>query len=614
MCGVDEQNSGVIGAGTSSTRGSFLDSVRGAKGDQGYPGKPGPQGVPGQPGLRGPAGPPGKSSGSSASSGERVATSCFALRSEGVTASGFYKIRPSKSSSTSEVYCDMSSVGGGWTLVASVHENNIYGKCTAGDNWSCDQGSSVQLLRNNGTYIVQGSSSWSNYRVFGTAASATSADFKSAAYFESTGSDVMIWHVPNDTPASSWSSEATLKYYTNNQFLSQYGGNLQTLYKKYVPMTPKPADEVSLNGLASVFSALNETSTAQLKGIIPDFYLYNYDYSGPWNHIGDGGNDMFDNGNRVSYKIGSSPFTPMTYGEYYRHSTQQVEVGTKTGWPFAAIMWVGNRGGAEDAFGLSVASGTGADSAGNSETNSGTVEIDGMTCHYQYFNVYGAGDPSICKVFFYMSSPTLWNSVAPTTFDFPDWTRGQTDNLVHTARISGSPEGIMLGYTLLSRSSGQAVTEAMVRGVLTAAMHTMSRFNDIAISSDFNCSSGNDVITSPVTYIVGSNDVVMQGIPPDQKSQVEAGFIQFGAFDDKGVPNALCPGVRSDACRPSSVCVGGMNTLAAGEDGSACGDFAGWAGGKGDQLNADMPSGSAKSASDINSSILIFTRDAQVTN
>ena len=24
--------------------------------------------------------------------------------------------------------------------MASIHENNIYGKCTAGDNWSSDQG------------------------------------------------------------------------------------------------------------------------------------------------------------------------------------------------------------------------------------------------------------------------------------------------------------------------------------------------------------------------------------------------------------------------------------------------------------------------------------------
>ena len=38
------------------------------------------------------------------------------------------------------VYCDMSTNEGGWTLVASIHENNIDGKCTNGDKWSSEEG------------------------------------------------------------------------------------------------------------------------------------------------------------------------------------------------------------------------------------------------------------------------------------------------------------------------------------------------------------------------------------------------------------------------------------------------------------------------------------------
>ena len=34
----------------------------------------------------------------------------------------------------------MDTSEGGWTLVASVHENNINGKCTVGDKWSSEQG------------------------------------------------------------------------------------------------------------------------------------------------------------------------------------------------------------------------------------------------------------------------------------------------------------------------------------------------------------------------------------------------------------------------------------------------------------------------------------------
>ena len=38
----------------------------------------------------------------------------------------------------SQVYCDMESADGGWTLIASIHENNIKHKCREGDKWSSE--------------------------------------------------------------------------------------------------------------------------------------------------------------------------------------------------------------------------------------------------------------------------------------------------------------------------------------------------------------------------------------------------------------------------------------------------------------------------------------------
>ncbi|KAI2662623.1 Intelectin [Labeo rohita] len=69
-----------------------------------------------------------------------------------------------------QTFCDMTTAGGGWTLVASVHENNMYGKCTVGDRWSSQQGDNRNRPDGDGT--------WANTVTFGDAEAATSDDYK----------------------------------------------------------------------------------------------------------------------------------------------------------------------------------------------------------------------------------------------------------------------------------------------------------------------------------------------------------------------------------------------------------------------------------------------------
>lgn len=64
----------------------------------------------------------------------------------------------------------MTSGGGGWTLVASVHENDMHGKCMVGDCWSSQQGSKADY--------PEGYGNWANYNTFGSAEVATSDDYK----------------------------------------------------------------------------------------------------------------------------------------------------------------------------------------------------------------------------------------------------------------------------------------------------------------------------------------------------------------------------------------------------------------------------------------------------
>nr|XP_006115269.1 intelectin-1a-like [Pelodiscus sinensis]XP_006115270.1 intelectin-1a-like [Pelodiscus sinensis] len=137
---------------------------------------------------------------------------------------GIYTLR-TKDGETYQTFCDMTTNGGGWTLVASVHENNIYGKCTEGDRWSSQQGSNANY--------PEGDGNWANYNTFGSAVGATSDDYKNPGYYDLQAQDLSVWHVSNNTPLKEWKTRSILRYHTETGFLSEEEGNLFKLYQKY---------------------------------------------------------------------------------------------------------------------------------------------------------------------------------------------------------------------------------------------------------------------------------------------------------------------------------------------------------------------------------------------
>ncbi|KAF4111172.1 hypothetical protein G5714_008203 [Onychostoma macrolepis] len=124
-----------------------------------------------------------------------------------------------------QTFCDMTTAGGGWTLVTSVHENYMNGKCTVGDRWSSQQGSDPNRPDGDGT--------WANTVTFGTAEASTSDDYKNPGYYDIAAKDVSVWHVPNNADLEQWSPTSLLRYHTENHFLNLYGGNLFNLFKKF---------------------------------------------------------------------------------------------------------------------------------------------------------------------------------------------------------------------------------------------------------------------------------------------------------------------------------------------------------------------------------------------
>jgi len=161
---------------------------------------------------------------------EYPARTCKTIKTQNSAAkSGIYWIQATDDAEVERTYCDMTTAGGGWTLVSSVHEGDIKCRGCADDRWST--GGNFNGASDSNNYYMKdgGPRHWSRTSTFGEPESATFDDFKTQAYSKMSAKNMMIMNVPNGVYWPNWYKQAHIVQYTDNSFLQKHK-NLAGIY------------------------------------------------------------------------------------------------------------------------------------------------------------------------------------------------------------------------------------------------------------------------------------------------------------------------------------------------------------------------------------------------
>ncbi|XP_076803501.1 uncharacterized protein LOC143447335 [Clavelina lepadiformis] len=224
--------------------------------------------------------------------------------------------------------------------------------------------------------------------------------------------------------------------------------------------------------------------------VIPFWYSYEYDTEN--SEIEDGGNDLYDFGNRVRFKKNQELYLRAVYNQVYYFP--EFQFFTRTIYPFTALMWIENANGTQSSFTLQVDGNVGADQDGGITLYSATkYEIGKFVLSYKVFQIHSAEDPSVCELYFTVSSEQTWQSGGEYAFQVVSFS-DETDEIVNSVKLSGRPQNILLGYMLLSKLEGAVITEKEIRQTLAAMVSGFDLRSNLSPTR-------NTVETTPITRI-----------------------------------------------------------------------------------------------------------------
>lgn len=199
-------------------------------------------------------------------------------------------------------------------------------------------------------------------------------------------------------------------------------------------------------------------------------YLYDYGFPIP-NQISDGGNDMYDGGNKISLAstcIGgetNQPYIDIPYGDILAETTHGVFVASACNWPHLTIAYAQN-----DTLELTASGNTGSDGGGQ------VINIPVQqysTSNNRYGSIWTcmnglAGDPSIIDVWFSIGSSN-WG----TSFTYVADNRKTNDanNYSHNVTVGGT--NIVLCKALIGLSNGAYTDAATMTSFVERLVYSM---------------------------------------------------------------------------------------------------------------------------------------------
>nr|CAB3263224.1 uncharacterized protein LOC104266555 [Phallusia mammillata] len=175
---------------------------------------------------------------------------------------------------------------------------------------------------------------------------------------------------------------------------------------------------------------------------------------------------MYDDGNEV-YFTANEVRRKANYNQNYNDSGWTFS--TLPVHPFMAFFTLATDSRDDSVYIIEVESNLGADGSGTFQNFSGSLSLNGFFLEFQGIQVFGADDPSVCEVYFYINTERRNGGI----FEFES-PRQDRQYIRSTAKVRNHFGSGMLGYVLLSTEPDRKITQDELDAIMLNVLQLVS--------------------------------------------------------------------------------------------------------------------------------------------